>query len=108
MIALVFPQLKGVRCEYHWSGRVALTRDHLPHVHQPAPGLTLLLGYNGRGVALATTLGTLVGANLAQPDAHPLPLPITGLSPIPLHGLHRLYATAILQMYRVKDHLAVR
>src|SRR5204863_9503293 len=41
VIALVFPQLKGVRCEYHWSGRVALTRDHLPHVHRPAPGLTL-------------------------------------------------------------------
>jgi glycine/D-amino acid oxidase-like deaminating enzyme len=77
-------------------------------VHRPAPGLTLLLGYNGRGVALATTLGTLVGANLAHPGAHPLPLPLTGLSPIPLHAMHRLYATTILQMYRVSDYLAVR
>ena len=40
MIGLVFPQLKGMRCEFYWTGRVALTRDHLPHVHQPAPGLT--------------------------------------------------------------------
>ena len=64
-------------------------------MHRPAPGLTLLLGYNGRGVALATALGTLVGANLAQPEVHPLPLPNTGLGAIPLHSMHRLYATAI-------------
>jgi glycine/D-amino acid oxidase-like deaminating enzyme len=108
VIGLVFPQLKGIRCEFHWSGRVALTRDHLPHVHRPAPGLTLFLGYNGRGVAMATTLGTLVAANLAQPDAHPLPLALTGIRPIPLHSLHRLYATAILQMHRLSDHLAAR
>jgi glycine/D-amino acid oxidase-like deaminating enzyme len=108
VIGLVFPQLKGTRCEFRWSGRVALTRDHLPHVHRPAPGLTILLGYNGRGVGLATTLGTLVGAHLASPDDHPLPLPLTRIEPIPLHSLHRIYATAILQMYRLSDYIAVR
>ena len=30
VIGLVFPQLEGVRCEFFWSGRVALTRDHVP------------------------------------------------------------------------------
>jgi len=108
VIGLVFPQLKGIRCAFRWSGRVALTRDHLPHVHRPAPGLTILLGYNGRGVGLATTLGTLVAAHLASPDDHPLPLPLTGIAPIPLHSLHRIYATAILQMYRLCDYIAVR
>jgi glycine/D-amino acid oxidase-like deaminating enzyme len=108
VIGLIFPQLKGTRCEFHWAGRVALTRDHLPHVHRPAPGLTMLLGYNGRGIALATTLGTLIGANLLAPDAHPLPLAVTRISPIPLHSLHRIYATAILQMYRLSDYFAVR
>ena len=108
VIGLVFPQLKGTRCAFHWSGRVALTRDHLPHVHRPAPGLTFLLGYNGRGVGLATTLGSLMGAHLAAPEKNPLPLPFTRIAPIPLHALHRLYATAILQMYRLSDHLAAR
>lgn len=108
VIGLVFPQLKGTRCEFRWSGRVALTRDHLPHVHRPAPGLTIFLGYNGRGIAMATTLGTRVGANLAAPDAHPLPIAITAIHPIPLHSLHRVYATAILQMYRLSDYWAVR
>ena len=106
VIGLLFPQLKGTRCEFYWTGRVALTRDHVPHVHQPAPGLTVFLGYNGRGVAMATTLGTLVAKNLIAPADNPLPLPITGVHPIPLHSLHRIYATAILQMYRLSDYLA--
>jgi glycine/D-amino acid oxidase-like deaminating enzyme len=106
VIGLLFPQLKGTRCEFYWTGRVALTRDHVPHVHQPAPGLTVFLGYHGRGVAMATTLGTLVAKNLIAPADNPLPLPITGIRPIPLHALHRIYATAILQMYRMRDYLA--
>ena len=105
VIGLLFPQLKGTRCEFHWAGRVALTRDHVPHVHQPAPGLTVFLGYNGRGVAMATTLGTLVARNLLAPADNPLPLPFTDIRPILMHSLHRLYATAILQTYRISDYL---
>lgn len=108
VIGLLFPQLKGTRCEFYWSGRVAITRDHLPHVHQPAPGLTIFLGYQGRGVAMATTLGTLVAKNLVAPADNPLPLPMTDIRPIPLHALHRLYATALLQMYRLRDYRALR
>jgi len=106
MIGLLFPQLKGVRCEFYWSGRVALTRDHVPHVHRPAPGLTIFLGYHGRGVAMATTLGTLVANNLIAPAGNPLPLPVTDIRPIPLHALHRLYATTLMQMYRLGDYFA--
>jgi glycine/D-amino acid oxidase-like deaminating enzyme len=106
VIGLLFPQLKGTRCEFYWAGRVALTRDHVPHVHQPAPGLTVFLGYNGRGVAMATTLGILVAKNLVAPANNPLPFPVTGIRPIPLHSLHRIYANSILQMYRLRDYLA--
>jgi glycine/D-amino acid oxidase-like deaminating enzyme len=106
VIGLLFPQLKGTRCEFYWAGRVALTRDHVPHVHQPAPGLTVFLGYNGRGVAMATTLGTLVAKNLIAPANNALPFPITGIRPIPLHSLHRIYATSILQMYCLRDYMA--
>jgi len=105
VIGILFPQLKGTRCEFYWSGRVALTRDHVPHMHQPAPGVSAFLGYQGRGVAMATTLGILVAKNLISPADNPLPLPITDIRPIPLHALHRIYATALLQMYRVKDYV---
>ena len=32
---LLYPQLKGVRFEYRWAGRVAITADFMPHVHGP-------------------------------------------------------------------------
>jgi hypothetical protein len=57
-------------------------------------------------VAMATTLGTLVAKNLIAPADNPLPLPVTDIRPIPLHALHRMYATALLQMYRLGDYLA--
>ena len=37
-----------------------MTRDHLPHLHELAPGLLAGLGYNGRGVAMATVMGRLL------------------------------------------------
>ena len=50
-----------------------------PPAHNPG-GIIALAPYaaarlkNGRGVALATALGMLVGANLVRPDANPLPV----------------------------------
>lgn len=64
-VKLMFPQLENVRHEYRWAGRIAITRDFLPHVHRPAPGLTIALGYNGRGIALATTLGRHLAAAMS-------------------------------------------
>ena len=44
-LALLFPQLGPLEFEYRWAGRIAITRDFMPHIHQPAPGLTLALGF---------------------------------------------------------------
>ncbi|TCT02246.1 NAD(P)/FAD-dependent oxidoreductase [Aquabacter spiritensis] len=103
-VAAFFPDLADVPLEFGWAGRIALTRDFLPHVHQPAPGITIALGYNGRGVALASALGTALGAHLLDPTA-PLPLKLTDISPLPLHPLHRYYATAMIHYYRLRDRL---
>ncbi|MBB4822348.1 sarcosine oxidase [Pseudomonas alcaligenes] len=100
----LFPQLAGVPIEYRWSGRVALTQDFLPHVHEPAPGLSMLLGYNGRGIALATSLGRHMAARLAGQGGD-FPFPITPLRRIPLHGLQRLYLGAGIAWYRLLDAL---
>lgn len=102
----LYPALKEVEIEYRWGGRVALTRDALPHVHQPAPGLTVALGYNGRGVGMGTHLGKLLGENLGHDSLqNSLPFPITPVQPIPLHGLQRLYVGTVVNYYRVKDWL---
>ncbi len=101
----LYPALHGVEYEFHWSGRVALTRDYLPHLHEPAPGLLAFVGCNGRGVGLGTAMGMAIGKHLLAPSSAPLPFPITSLRPIPFHGLQRLYVAAVIAYYRLLDSL---
>jgi glycine/D-amino acid oxidase-like deaminating enzyme len=102
---LLYPQLKEVEYEYRWAGRIAITRDFLPHLHLPAPGLTIALGYNGRGIAMATTLGKHLAAHLAGPT-HGLPLPPTSIRRIPLHALQRFYISAGVAWYGLLDAMS--
>ena len=105
-VALLFPQLAGVEYEYRWSGRVAITRDFLPHVHEPAPGLSIALGYNGRGIAMATTMGQRLAQRLIGPAGTAFPFPVSTIAPIPLHGLQRFYIAAGVAWYSVLDRFS--
>ncbi len=100
-----YPMLSDVKFTHHWSGRLAVTRDYLPHVHEPEPGLLMALGYTGRGVALATALGGAMGKYAATGDKAHLPLPVTPITPIPFHGARALYAGAMFAWYRALDAL---
>lgn len=104
-VELLFPQLGRVKYEYRWAGRVAITRDFMPHVHEPAPGLTMALGYNGRGIATATAMGKHLAARMTG-STEPFPFPITPIRPIPLHGLQRLYVAAGVAWYTLLDRIA--
>jgi glycine/D-amino acid oxidase-like deaminating enzyme len=53
----VYPDLDGVRIEYAWGGKVALTLDRMPHIGRFG-GVWHAVGYSGTGVALSTYLGT--------------------------------------------------
>ncbi len=102
----IYPQLEGVRYEFHWGGLVAMTRDHLPHLHEVAPGLLAGLGYNGRGIAMATVMGrTLAQWALGMPPSE-LGFPVTSLAPIPLHRFNQIGARVAIQTLRALDGLA--
>jgi glycine/D-amino acid oxidase-like deaminating enzyme len=98
-----FPQLIDVPLAYRWSGQVALTMDNLPHIHTPAPNLLIALGYNGRGVAMATALGQAIASHLLE--ASPLPLPVTELEPVPWHAVRRPAMALGVRYYWLKDQL---
>lgn len=100
----LFPQLAQTPIEYRWSGRIAITPDFMPHLHEPKPNLLIAIGYNGRGVGLATALGPHLAAYLQNP-AHPLPLPITPITAIPAHFLQKLYLSAGITWYRFLDSI---
>jgi glycine/D-amino acid oxidase-like deaminating enzyme len=84
----LWPALKTIRWTHAWGGQLAMTTDHYPHVHEPQPGVLIGLGYNGRGVALATALGAELASRIADP-AHVACMPTSPLNPIPLHGFWR-------------------
>lgn len=105
-LALLFPQLGPLEFEYRWAGRIAITRDFMPHVHEPAPGLTLALGCNGRGIALCTSLGEQLAGRLCDREAD-FAYPVTPLQRLPMHGLQRFYIGAGVAWYSLLDRLNV-
>lgn len=99
----IFPQLAGVPIAYRWCGRVTITRDHLPHLHEPAPGLLIDIGCQGRGIGLQTAVGKAMAEYVATGDAASLPLPISPIAPIPFSLLQRAYIAAAVSWYRLSD-----
>ena len=104
----VFPALGAdVRFEHVWDGHVAMTTDFLPHLHELAPGIVSITGYNGRGVALATRFGKSLAEAVQGRHVDDLELPLTRLQTIPLHGLVKRVASLELLRYRWRDTLEV-
>ena len=99
----LYPQLGGVDFEYHWGGRVAMTADHLPHVHTPEPGLYAGVGFNGRGVAMATATGSILARLAAGEEPQAQPLPVTALTPIAFHAFHAPAVQVLAGYYRWRD-----
>jgi glycine/D-amino acid oxidase-like deaminating enzyme len=102
--AQMYPQLADVQWPYRWYGRVGITRDWLPHLAEVAPGVWAALGYCGRGVAMATTMG-LVLADILN-GGHLPAYPVVALKPIPLHALRRPLLRAAIAYYRVRDAMS--
>ena len=83
-----------------------MTQDHLPHLHELAPGLLAGLGYNGRGVAMATVMGRLLARRVLGAQVMELGFPVSPLQPVPFHGLSAVGARAAIQYLRFVDGLA--
>ncbi len=96
----LYPQLKNPEIEFRWCGKVCLTLDGVPHVHQLAPGVFTGLGYNGRGVAMASLMGKWLAAMVSGAEIETEIIPLTTQRTIPLHGLRK---PLIKAMQYIKD-----
>jgi len=104
----LYPQLGPVEFDYYWAGQVAITLDHLPHFSELAPGLHTMIGYNGRGVAMATACGRLLAERARGTPLDELPLPAVPMKPIPLHGLRQPALAAAITWKRLLDRWETR
>jgi len=100
----LWPALRGVAWTHGWNGQIAITADHYPHLHEPAPGLVAALGYNGRGVAMGTAMGGQVARHLLGQEVD---MPITSIKPMPFHGFWKLGVAARVWQGRVLDRLGL-
>ena len=108
MLPQLFPQAAGAAIEHRWCGRVTITRDFLPHLHEPAPGLLIDIGCMGRGVGLQTALGQAMADYLATGNPEALPMPLQPVRPLPFHGLNKMYFAAAVAWYRFLDRRGSR
>lgn len=102
VVKSMFPAAGSAPIAFRWCGRVALTRDFLPHLHEPTEGLLVDIGCMGRGIGLQTAMGLAMARYLVTGRARDLPLPLTGVRGLPLHRLRRIYISAIVAWYRLR------
>jgi glycine/D-amino acid oxidase-like deaminating enzyme len=80
-IAALYPALRGTRLTHGWSGRIAMTRDHIPKIVAFGPDAYACFGYSGRGIGPGTVFGTQAARALLGGETTPLPLdPVTAHS----------------------------
>ena len=105
--ARIFPQLRGVAWRYKWGGRIAITEDRLPHLHEPARGLVAGLGYNGRGVAMSHVMGRILAERVMGRAPDDLDVPVTTLKPIPFRAAQLMGEGAAIWWMKLRDSVEV-
>ena len=75
-LAHLFPKLGWVDFDEAWQGQIAMTPDHLPHIHKLADNLYSPIGYNGRGITTGTVFGQALADLLTGDSENKLPVPL--------------------------------
>ncbi len=82
----LFPYIGDFRFEYWWDGRIGMTTNNLPVMHELAPGVVSVSGYNGRGIAPGTVFGRALARHVTG-DSSAIPLAQTPITPDPWRNL---------------------
>ncbi len=101
----LFPELGNAEWEYDWAGYVGITSHQRPMLLKLAENAYAGLGYNGRGICMAT----MMGKQLAQVINHQeTSLPVEAIKQVPFHRFHRVGVTARIAWGHLKDHFTGR
>ena len=80
-----------------------MTRDFLPRIHMVGPDGYAWVGCNGRGVALAMSIGREFARGVLGVPRNELALPFTEPESIPFHGFAKRLAPFALLDARRRD-----
>jgi glycine/D-amino acid oxidase-like deaminating enzyme len=59
-LARIYPNLADVRIDYEWGGRIGIVITRVPLIRRIAPGIFVMQGYSGHGIALSHIAGEIV------------------------------------------------
>lgn len=103
----LYPQLGDAKWDYAWGGDVAMTRDSLPGLHNLAPNVMAGLGFNGRGVANATVMGTILADWALGTPADALDMAVSEAKPIPFHAFRNVGLGLTMTALRTLDRFGL-
>ncbi|MDC3067931.1 FAD-binding oxidoreductase [Paracoccaceae bacterium] len=75
----LFPFLPDLEFDYRWTGKIAMTRDHIPKIVNFKENALSCFGYSGRGIAPGTLFGKTCASALLSEN----------LSILPVHALKK-------------------
>lgn len=101
----VFPSLKGLRWDHHWGGRLGMTRDSLPQLHELAPNVYAGIGFNGRGIGLGTLMGRLLAELVLGKSRQELDFPVTAPKTYPFYAFRRLGFGVVTSWLAFRDRV---
>ena len=100
----LFPATKEYPWEFYWSGQMGFTDNHLPRVFQPAPGLTIPIGYNGRGIGPGTVIGRACAKLVQGGDIKDFPLPLQQQKAESWRNVRETYYEFGTRLYNLVDN----
>lgn len=102
----VFPELENTRISHSWSGLVAYTFDHVPHLGQIG-GLYYAMGYCGSGVARGSFFGRKLGQQMLGSEEGATPFDDMPFEGRPLYNGTPWFMPALLTWHRLADRLGL-
>ncbi|OJF95647.1 NAD(P)/FAD-dependent oxidoreductase [Pararhizobium antarcticum] len=99
----LFPYVGDVQFEYWWDGQIGMTTNNLPKMHELAPNVVSVSGYNGRGIAPGTVFGRALAQHVSG-QATALPLAASSLTPDPWRSLKSAFYHVGAQAKHFIDH----
>jgi glycine/D-amino acid oxidase-like deaminating enzyme len=107
LMTRVFPQLQKTSISHAWSGTVAYTFDHAPHIGQVAEGtmagVHYAMGYCGSGVGRATWFGRKAALKILKDPEGSTPLDDLVFETRPLYSGYPWFLPAVLRWHSLLD-----
>ncbi|MEO1274192.1 MAG: FAD-binding oxidoreductase [Pseudomonadota bacterium] len=98
----IFPELEDVAITHSWTGRIAYTRDSIPHIGRHE-GLWFACGYCGSGVAMAPYLGWRMAEKILGGDGARTGFDATRFNRVPFYRGLPLVLSGMELWHKAKD-----